>query len=340
MARLASLGIDNMRVLDMEVARAGTTYTIDTLRRLRLEYPKHTRFFYIIGADTLGELHTWKNISEVAGLTDFICFFRPGISAREMADRAAASFDMLGKRVYTAEFDGDNVSSTFVKQIAAKGLPVYGLVPRVVAAYIHSSNIYSDAQHIESVDRDELCQLVMRMIKPAKYRHTLGVEQSAIELARRFDEDENKASFAALAHDCAKECKGNLVEFAAKYGLTSVASQYAELPPAIIHAPLGADAARLLFGITDPDILSAIKWHTTGRAGMSRLEKIIYLADLIEPNRNCPGIDAIRAAAKNNLDTAVLMAMDNSIEYVLSSGHQLDRHTIEAREHLARSMNK
>jgi predicted HD superfamily hydrolase involved in NAD metabolism len=100
------------------------------------------------------------------------------------------------------------------------------------------------------------------------------------------------------------------------------------------HAPVGAEVARERFGITDEEILNAIRYHTSGRPGMSKLEKIIFLADYIEPGRRFPGVDEVRETARRDLERAVLMAMDNTIRFLLERGQKVYPLTLLARNHM------
>ena len=154
-------------------------------------------------------------------------------------------------------------------------------------------------------------------LKASRLVHTMNVTGLAKEMAVRFGADVNKAEIAALLHDMAK---------------------YENRPGVnmnLEHGRIGAEKSRELFGIEDEDILNAITYHTTGRAGMSTLEKIIFLADAIEPGRNYPSVDEIRALAETDLDRACILTLTRTIEYVKDEmGWYLHPDTIEAKEYL------
>ena len=179
------------------------------------------------------------------------------------------------------------------------------------------------------MQEQEMCDWLKAYLDEKRYIHTLGVRDSAVMLADRYGADVDKARLAGLLHDCAKSLsKDNMVckIREAGYALEHEIFQ----SEALMHGIAGAVIARQVFGIEDPEILSAVECHTTGKRGMSLLDKIIYLADLIEPNRNYPGVDELRDAAVEDLDKAVLMGLKFGIEHVLVTNRYLHPRTIEA----------
>ena len=141
MTRLAVKEIPGFSVSDIEIERSGYTYTIDSMRELGQIY-KNARFFYIIGADTLGELYTWRNIEEVARLTKFLVVGRSNIPSEALHNAAARVREDFGGQLLDAQFNGPELSSTFIRDLARKGAPLEGYVPLNVARYIKENNIY------------------------------------------------------------------------------------------------------------------------------------------------------------------------------------------------------
>ena len=141
MTRLAVKEIPGFSVSDIEIERGGYTYTIDSLRELGQIY-KNARFFYIIGADTLGELYTWRNIEEVARLTKFLVVGRSNIPSEALHNAEARVREDFGGQLLDAQFNGPELSSTFIRDLARKGAPLEGYVPLNVARYIKENNIY------------------------------------------------------------------------------------------------------------------------------------------------------------------------------------------------------
>lgn len=160
--------------------------------------------------------------------------------------------------------------------------------------------------------------------------HTEGVRKTAIELAGKYGADPEKAEIASLYHDMyrgvSKEELNVLVE---KYGLDH---RYRDNPN-LAHGKLAAIAMRRDFGITDEDIINAVSYHTTGRPEMSQLEKVVFIADAIEPNRDYPGVVELRQLAYEDIDKACLFSLTRTAEYVLEQGNYLDEDTLHAKEY-------
>lgn len=165
---------------------------------------------------------------------------------------------------------------------------------------------------------------IKKVLEEKRFQHTLGVAYTASNLAFVYDYDEKKAFVAGLLHDCAKclshekrlsVCKKNHLD------ITEVEKEN----PVLLHAKVGAFFAKEKYEISDTDILDAIRYHTTGRQGMGLLEKIIYVADFIEPHRKkLPRLSEIRKVAFEDLDKAVFMILENSLNYLEKSDSQID----------------
>lgn len=172
-----------------------------------------------------------------------------------------------------------------------------------------------------------------KALSPKRFNHSLGVSKTAAKLAEKFGEDIEKSKLAGLLHDCARSISNNnLLQMAEAFGI--VVDDVERYQPILVHAPLGAYLAKSDYGIDDPEILKAITLHTTGAANMSRLDKIIYLADCIEPNRDFPGVDKLRKLAAKDLNAAVLEAFDQSLQFVIERGLLIHPATVEGRNYL------
>lgn len=177
-------------------------------------------------------------------------------------------------------------------------------------------------------------EYIHRYLKEAigneRYEHSLRVSKTAVELAKAYNCNEEKAEIAGLLHDCGKLLRTNeILKKANDFGI--IQDDIVRGNVGLIHGPLGAILAAEEYNVNDEEILSAIKIHTTGKANMSLLEKIIYLSDYIEPERDFPGIDNIRETAYLDLDKAVLLSMDGTIKYIINKGALLHEETIKAR---------
>lgn len=179
-------------------------------------------------------------------------------------------------------------------------------------------------------DIDKIKAYLQENLKESRYNHTLGVIETAKALASINGVDVKKAEIAALAHDVAKnmtihEMKQIIVEH--NIELSYETSKTPELWHSIVAPIIGEE----VFQIEDKDILNAMRWHTTGRENMTTLEKIIYMADMIEPKRNFYGVERLRKATFENLDVGLLIALNHTISYLLDKEFCVDINTIKAR---------
>ncbi|WP_058485331.1 bis(5'-nucleosyl)-tetraphosphatase (symmetrical) YqeK [Defluviitalea phaphyphila] len=185
------------------------------------------------------------------------------------------------------------------------------------------------------MDYKDIKQKLQSALSPKRFIHTLGVVETGIKLANVYNVDERKAKLSALLHDCAKNIpKEKKLRLCKEYHifLDDIMLKDIELS----HSFLGAEIAKREYGIKDEDILNAIRYHTTGRKNMSKLEKIIYLADYIEPNRiPFEGLEKIRKLAFENLDEAMIFALKNTLDYVKKRNKIIHPLTIEALKSLS-----
>jgi len=180
----------------------------------------------------------------------------------------------------------------------------------------------------------EILQVVKEKMPEKRYIHTLGVRDTAVVLAKRYGADIDAAITAAIIHDVAK--------YADLQWMRQIVRDYA-LDPAllpweseILHGPVGAVIAKEQFGIEDEDVLNAIRYHTTGRVNMSKLEKIIYVADMIEPNRQFNGVDRLRKIADESLDEAMKACVKHTISFLVASEQRIYPLSIECYNDLMR----
>lgn len=182
-------------------------------------------------------------------------------------------------------------------------------------------------------DWESIESRLQKALTENRYRHTLGVTYTACALAMRYGEDLQAARLAGLLHDCAK-CIPNKekVELCRKNRLD--VSEFELAHPVLLHAKLGAYIARKKYGVKDEAVLSAIRWHTTGKPDMSGLEKIIFLADYIEPNRDkAPHLSSIRRTAFEDLDRCIYSVLQDTVVYLQTDPDSMDRMTVEAYEY-------
>lgn len=190
---------------------------------------------------------------------------------------------------------------------------------------------------------DELLQIrkkLSKKLKKDRFEHTIGVMYTAASLAMCYGEDVEKALTAGLLHDCAKYCSSEeQIILCQKHGVELTGSEL-EMP-ALIHAKLGAYFARHKYKIKDQAILDAIRYHTTGRPEMTMLEKIIYIADYIEPNRKLiPGLQEIRSLVFQDIDQAVYLSARRTVRYLKDGGRAVDPMTVTTCEYYEKQIQR
>jgi len=308
MVCLASKTSDGLVPCDIEMKRPGKSYTTDTLHELKLQYPG-TQWFVIVGSDMLQDLPTWRNAPDLLKEAVFVAVPRQG---QNEADEQAAQ--MLRKEynadVRLVSLDIPPISSTQVRANMEQALPITGLVSPAVERFIYEKGLYLP----EQVKRmQEKCRAALNT---NRYKHTMGVVRMAAALAQRHGVDPVQARLAALLHDCGRGVdKGPLT-----------------------HAITGERIAREDYGITDKAVLQAIRRHTTLGISATKLDKLIYLADMVEYGRKYKGVEELRQLAMENLDEAAIKGLTDTILYVQEKGLEVHSDSINALHELGISV--
>ena len=336
MTRLAGeqLGLgERVRTLDLELKREGRSYTAETLRQLHQQYPQD-ELWLLMGTDMFLTLQAWQEPGEILSLAGIAAFGRTEEDTEELF---SVQRDYLYRtypqaRIFTLTIPGVvDVSSTELRTMLARG-EGGNLLPPAVYGYILREGLYDTRADLKHLPLRTLRPVALSYLKHKRIPHVLGTEQEAIRLAERYGADVEKARVAALLHDCTKwlDMEEQLA-LCRQYGIQLDALEQQALK--LLHAKTGAAIARDVFGVDD-EIYRAIWWHTTGHAGMTLLEKIMYLADYIEPSRDFPGVDKLRAVCYKDLDEGLLMGLEMTIEEMTSMGNPVHHATIEARDAL------
>ena len=336
MTRLAGeqLGLgEKVRTLDLELKREGRSYTAETLRQLHQQYPED-ELWLLMGTDMFLTLQAWREPGEILSLAGIAAFGRTEEDTEELF---SVQRDYLYRtypqaRIFTLTIPGVvDVSSTELRTMLARG-EGGNLLPPAVYGYILREGLYDTRAEVKHLPLRTLRPVALSYLKHKRIPHVLGTEQEAIRLAERYGADVEKARVAALLHDCTKRLDmEEQLALCRQYGIRLDALEQQALK--LLHAKTGAAIARDVFGVDD-EIYRAIWWHTTGHAGMTLLEKIMYLADYIEPSRDFPGVDKLRAVCYKDLDEGLLMGLEMTIEEMTSMGNPVHHATIEARDAL------
>lgn len=311
---------DNIYVCDVEFGIKGISYTSVTLE-LMTEPGFMTEFlinegvkkkkaagpheyFWIMGSDTLGTFETWYKPEEILKHTALLAAARPGDDV-DIGKAAASIRNNLGGRVETFKLKGIDCSSSGILRTGD-----FSQVPGAARDFIAKHALYTERTKLAGVSNAakqnffDAAVWMYPYLGEKRLLHTLNVGYLTAELAVRFGADPDKALIAGALHDCAKELDiDRQNELAREYSGDLFTDRK------LLHSPAGAVFARDGFGVRDNEILDAICYHTTGRGNMSVLEKIVYLADKIEPSRNYMDLLPIRKAAETDLDEAMRMTV-------------------------------
>ena len=324
---------DRIEVSDMELRREGNSYTADTLARLKEQYPED-ELWLLMGADMFLTLQSWREPERILSLAGIAAF------GRSEADTEALFSVQRGylyraypqARIFTLSVPGVvDVSSSELREKLVRG-EGGGLLAPAVYGYLLREELSGTAVDLKHLPLERLRPMALSCLNHRRIPHVLGTEQEAIHLAERWGADVNKARRAALLHDCTK--KLNLPEqlaVAKRFHVPLDEMERREIK--LLHAKTGAGIAEAVFG-TDGEMTNAIRWHTTGRGGMTLLEKIIYLADYIEPTRDFPGVEELRRRCYEDLDAGLLLGLEMTIREMEERNAPIHPKTLEARDAL------
>ncbi len=203
-----------------------------------------------------------------------------------------------------------------------------------LAGYLNSSGLGSPEQDFQNLSMEELEKTAISLVKPNRVQHVLGCRDTAVALAKHYGADEVHAARAALLHDATKALDPEQqLALCQEYGITL--DSFLSQNPKTLHALTGALVAEHLFGECGA-VVSAVRHHTTGKADMNLLEKIIYVADYMEPNRDFPGVERLRELAYTDLDGALKLGLTMTLELLQKQGRTVSPQSLEALQWLNR----
>ena len=333
MLRLALDGEENIFVSDMELHREGKSYTFETVEQLRALHP-NAELVLFMGTDMFLTFHEWRCPERILAQASLGVFYR-GDRGEEAAIAARkAEMEAAGHKIYLVSNDVVEISSTNLRRMLIFRCAA-PFLPMGVGEYIRENSLYGADRNYKKLPMEELEQVVTGLLKPSRVNHVLGCRDTAVELAKRWGADETDAARAGILHDVTKALDGPLqLTLCAEYGtiLTDFEIKY----PKTLHALTGALVAERIFGENEA-VVNAIRHHTTGKADMSLLEKIIYVADYMEPNRDFPGVEDLRRLAFSDLDGALKLGLQMTLEHLKRQGAEVSP---ESRDALAYFMQK
>ncbi|MHC1747541.1 MAG: nicotinate-nucleotide adenylyltransferase [Cellulosilyticaceae bacterium] len=316
MTVLATTANVSFEVSRIEIDREGVTYTVDTIKELKKIYGQDTELYFITGADAIHEILTWKKPEELLELCTFVAVTRPGYKKEQLKEQVELLIKQYNANIYFLEVPALAISSSDIRQRVEEKRPIKYLVTGTVENYIDKHGLYKKQIVLTQNCKEKMMDYVKNSISLRRYTHTKGVIEMALELAKIHDVDYDSAFTAALFHDLAKEFTSERKkEICEKYNIALDPFEEAHID--IAHGKIAACMLEREWGIYDEDILNSIRYHTVGREHMSNLEKIIYLADMVENGRKpFKGKEEILSLSMYDLDKAMHLALSSSKHYV------------------------
>lgn len=309
MLKLALKG--KYEICELEIGADNIGYTVNTIPKLKKIYGDNIE--YIIGGDSMRDLHTWNRPDEILKSVKLTVAVRDG--DKDAVINAIEKLLLENVRgIYVIKQILPPLSSSHIRLLTQLGLNISNLVDKEVEEYIMTHNLYTEFKAY----REKL----KANLSVSRYEHTLRTTEYAVKLSKKFSLDYDKVFLAGLLHDCAKEVDIHNIDIPEDSKNTPIA-----------HAFAGKIIAKQEYGIVDTDILNAIKYHSTGRPNMSILEKIIYCADMLEDGREWDGIDYVRKLIESDFEEGFKQCLNRTIDYLKENNKQIYPLTIEAYEY-------
>lgn len=314
MTRLAVIPYQKFTASDVEIARDGVVYTVDTLALLHRTYPD-AEFVCLIGEDTLFDLKHWRQPQDVFRQCSFAVCLRSGQGVQANAE--AESLRAMGAKIQFLSLAPVEISSSDIRRKLAAGEAVDALLTPEVLEYVRIAGLYGCTPYFEGAEH--AYAMLKADLSDGRLVHSMSSARTAKHLADIHGPDPDACELAGLLHDCAKCMPLKTLQQIAcdrRLALSDIEMQ----SNALLHGPVGAVIAKEKYGIQSPEILGAISAHTTGRAGMTQFDMIIFLADKIEPYRHdIPALDEIRALADTDLPEATYQMLLHSKAHLLQA---------------------
>lgn len=309
MCRLAFGGDPRLEVSPMELERGSRSYTVETLRELKALYPD-SELYFIVGSDMLESFDKWYLWQEILSLS-VLC----AASREEGYSPDLSRFGKLAERIKIITLDPLEVSSTQIRNSTGEVSPE--LLDPKVAAYIREHGLYDDGLN-------RYRELLRGKLNPRRLFHSECVSECAGVLAERYGASVEKARLAGLLHDVMKNAPAN-----EQLALMPDITPLELLNTKVWHQISGEAFLRQNGIVTDEEILGAVRWHTTGKAGMTLLEKIIYVADFISADRDYKDVEVVRRLAYISLEHAILYTSRYTVNKMVSQDLLLHPATVE-----------
>lgn len=327
MVKLAVEDLDDIEFSDFEMSLDEVTYTAVTLAKFKEKHFEDDLFF-ILGSDSIAAFFSWYQPEKIVSLAKLLVVRRDDESSDIMYEKIYEIESQFGVKVGVVSMNTYDVSSSDIRLGSDENIKE--LVPDKVYNYILEQKLYQDKDVNKAWNVNKIIKDLEKTLKPSRLKHTIDVAKTAKEMAESFNINPNKAYLAGILHDCAKNMDDNqLFDICSKQNIPI--SEYEDNNRFLLHAKVGEYLAKTKYGISDEEILSAIRWHTTGKEDMTTLEKIVFSADYIEPNRyKQKNLAYLRSIANKDLDMLVYCILKDTVEYLSNNRDDIEENTLKA----------
>lgn len=330
MVKLAVQDDPKIEVSEEELKRAGKSYTYITLLELRRQYPK-AQMFLIMGTDMFLAFEEWREPDIIMANATIAVMYRGEQGERDAIFAQKEHLQDRGGKIRIVKNPVLEISSTNLRRLLAFHC-AGPFLPGGVGDYIRERGLYDVNADWKNLPMEQLEPIVIRLLNPNRVNHVLGCRDTAVELAKRWGADVTDAARAGILHDITKALDGPLqLTLCREYG--TMLDDFGQQNPKTLHALTGSLVAERIFGENEA-VVSAIRHHTTGKANMTLLEKIIYVADYMEPGRKFPGVEKMRELAFSDLDGALRLGLEMTLENLKSRELEVSPESQSALEYL------
>ncbi len=326
MLKLALGNREDIVPSDIELLRGGASYTYETVAQIRKMYPK-AELILLMGTDMFLSFLSWREPERILHDVSLGVFYRGQYGEIPEIARQKDALEEKGAKVYLVENPVTAISSTDLRRMMVFGC-AEPYLPNPIDRYIRENNLYGACKDYRNLSLEELEKAVVSLVKENRVAHILGCRDTAVKLAAHWGADKTDAARAGLLHDITKALDGPLqLTLCQMYGI--VLDNFSVHNPKTLHALTGSLVAQRIFGESEA-VVAAIASHTTGKGNMNTLEKIIYVADYMEPNRDFPGVAQLREFAFTDLDRALKLGLEMTLAMLRQQGSEISPTSAEA----------
>ena len=319
MLQLALEGEQKITVSDLELRREGKSFTYETVEQLHAQFPQD-QLILLMGTDMFLTFDQWRYPERILAHAQLGVFYRGTPGEREDIEKRKQEMERESYTVHLLRNEVVDISSTQLRRMLAFEC-ASPFLPKGVENFIRRNGLYGTGKSLRGLPMEELEQVVISLLKPSRVKHVLGCRDTAAALAEKWGANVTDAARAGLLHDITKALDGPLqLTLCQEYG--TILDDFSKRYPKTLHALTGSLVAERIFG-ENKAVVDAIRSHTTGKAGMTLLEKIIYVADYMEPNRDFPGVERLRQLAFTDMDAALKLGLEYTLEHLKRQGAEV-----------------